>query len=224
MRDNRYHHEPSLTDQQEKFARGLAGGLQQTEAARIAGYADPRVAAVRLARSEAVRARVRALRTNEIDKLASLSLRALRELLTRKEDLVRGIRGVSDAVRLNAVKLSLALAGHVEKPTEEANALKGKDISGMSIDELDAFIHAEKAKAADRAKPIIDHEPVQSPSNSLNNHDKSEPLEGSTLQIEGDCVTLDPPSSELEPEAGESDPPPGVPDRPIAFQGPPPRD
>lgn len=185
-RDNGYTHEPSLTDMQERFARGLAGGLPQTEAARIAGYADPRVVAVRLARSDGVRARVRALRTNEIDKLASLSLRVLKDILRKQ--------GVSDAVRLNAVKLSLALAGHTEKPSEEAKALKTKDIKDMSVDELTAFIHAETSKRAADAKPIMDHVSPQSDANPLKDNDipgRARPSEGHALLIEGEVVRVD---------------------------------
>lgn len=191
MGDRTYRHEPAITDNQERFAIALAAGMPQTDAARVAGYADPRVAGVRLSRSDAVRARVRALRTNEIDKLASLSLRVLKELLSRKPDPEKGIFAVSDAVRLNAVKLSLALAGHTEKPSEEAKSLKSKDIEAMSVDELDAFIASERNKRAADAKPIIDHEGVQSQGKPLKHNDMSEPFAGSVVVIDGEATRVD---------------------------------
>lgn len=193
-----YRHEPALTDGQERFARALAAGVPATEAARIAGYADANVAGHRLGRTEAVRARVRALRTNEIDKLASLSLRVLKDILRKQ--------GVSDAVRLNAVKLSLALAGHTEKPSEEAKALKTKDIKDMSVDELTAFIHAETSKRAADAKPIIDHVSPQSDANPLKDNDISEkarPSEGHALLIEGSCELDDRARTDVVPDPGE---------------------
>lgn len=186
-----YKPEPAITDMQERFARGLVAGLSQTEAARIAGYSAPMVTGVALSRSEAVRARVKALRTNEIDKLASLSLRVLRSILTKPS--------VSDAVRLNAVKLTLGMAGHTEKPSDEVSALKTKDISGMSLAELDAFLLAEKNKRADASKPVIDQVMPQAQDNPLNHNDKAEPFAGSALLIEGDCVAVYPPSAEGEP-------------------------
>jgi hypothetical protein len=72
-----------------------------------------------------IRAVVKALRNRRIDKLASLSLREL-ELLIRD-------RKVSAAVRFNAIKLALALAGHVEPKAPETgeDALGGKPVSEM---------------------------------------------------------------------------------------------
>lgn len=47
-----------LTQRQTEFVKGLTSGLNQTEAARQAGYSHPDVQAVRLARHPAVRAAV----------------------------------------------------------------------------------------------------------------------------------------------------------------------
>ena len=50
-------------------------------------------------------------------------------------------------MRFNAIKLSLALAGHVEpKPAADEDALGGKPVSEMSLAELDAF--CERARPA----------------------------------------------------------------------------
>lgn len=192
--------EPAIGDMAERFARGLAAGLSQTEAARVAGYADPRVIAVRLSRREAVREVVRKARTNRIDKLASLSLREL-ELLIRD-------RAVSAAVRLNAIKLSLGMAGHTEKPSEDDKSLKTKDVEAMSLGELDAFLAAEKVKRANAAKPVIDHESAQPEANPLEDKDnpsQTEPIIGSSLLIEGHCEPVDPPSDEQESPGPEGD-------------------
>ena len=126
------------TDLQTRFALGLSLGLGPTEAARVVGYANPSVAGARLGRDPRIRAIIRERRGRRIDKLASLSLWEL-------EKLVRD-RKVSAAVRFNAIKLSLALAGHVEPKAPEADedALGGKPVSEMSIAELDAFLASER--------------------------------------------------------------------------------
>ncbi|MGE0684511.1 MAG: hypothetical protein AB7P69_26845 [Candidatus Binatia bacterium] len=138
------------TDLQTRFALGLSHGLGPTEAARVAGYANPSVAGARLGRDPRIRAIIRERRARRIDKLASLSLREL-ELLIRD-------RKVSTAVRFQAIKLTLALAGHVEPkaPETDEDALSGKRVSEMSIQELDAFIRDERAKRANAAAPVMD--------------------------------------------------------------------
>lgn len=194
MGDRKYQHEPAVTDNQLRFVTALAAGMSQTEAARVAGYADPRVAGVRLARSDAVRAAVRKLRTNRIDKLATLSLREL-EIIIRD-------RSISPAVRLNGIKLSLGMAGHTEKPSEDDKSLKDIDVSAMSLAELDAFLLTEKNKRADAAKPVIDQVSGQPEANPLKDNDiprQARPSVGHAMLIEGDCEPVDPPSSEGEP-------------------------
>jgi hypothetical protein len=111
-----------------------------------------------------------------VDKLASLSLWELERLIRDRK--------VSPAVRFNAIKLSLALAGHVEpKAPEDEDALGGKPVSEMGLTELDAFLATERAKRASDAKPVLDAVAVDG--------------EGT-----GEAVTIErgPP----EPEAGES--------------------
>ena len=66
-------------------------------------------------------------------------------------------RKVSAAVRFNAIKLSLALAGHIEpKAPEDEDALGGRPVSEMGLAELDAFLATERAKRASDAKPVLD--------------------------------------------------------------------
>ena len=67
-----------------------------------------------------------------LDKPASLSLRALKGLLSRP--------GVSDAVRLDAVKLSLTLAGHTEKPSEEAKSSVNDALSLTDLSNRASFV------------------------------------------------------------------------------------
>ena len=140
------------TDLQTRFALALSLGLGPTEAARVVGYANPSVAGARLGRDPRIRAIIRERRNRRIDKLASLSLREL-ELLIRE-------RKVSAAVRLNAIKLVLALAGHVEPKAPETDEDASKRVDEMTLEELDAFLAEETAKRANAAKPVIDAAPL----------------------------------------------------------------
>jgi phage terminase small subunit len=137
-----------MTDLQDRFALGLSFGLGPTEAARVAGYANPSVAGARLGRDPRVRAIIRARRERRIDKLSSLSLWELERIIRDRK--------VSAAVRFNAIKLSLAMAGHVEQEPPEPDDLSRKRVEEMSVEELNAFIAAEQARRANAAKPVID--------------------------------------------------------------------
>lgn len=137
-----------MTDLQDRFALGLSLGLGPTEAARVAGYANPSVAGARLGRDPRIRAIIRARRERRIDKLSSLSLWELERIIRDRK--------ISPAVRFNAIKLSLAMAGHVEIKPPDVDPLSGKRVEEMSLDELNSFIAGEKAKRADAAKPVID--------------------------------------------------------------------
>jgi phage terminase small subunit len=139
-----------ITDQQDRFALATAFGLGPTIAARVVGYRHPSVIGARLIQDERIRNVVRARRHRRLDKLASLSLREL-------EAVIRD-RSISQAVRFNAIKLSLALAGHVEAKSvpDEGDPLKGKSIAAMSVAELDEVIRREKARRAEAARPFID--------------------------------------------------------------------
>lgn len=147
-------HTPA-TDLQTRLALGLSYGLGPTEAARVAGYANPSVAGARLGRDPRIRAIIRARRSARIDKLASLSLHELEQLIRDRK--------VSAAVRFQAVKLSLALAGHVEPkaPEQDEDELTKKRVAEMSLGELDAFLAEERAKRANEAKPVIDVTPAE---------------------------------------------------------------
>jgi hypothetical protein len=96
---------------------------------------------------------IRERRNRRIDKLASLSLYEL-ELLIKD-------RKISPAVRFNAIKLSLALAGHVEPKAPETDEDDGKRVAEMSLAELDAFLAEGKTKRANAAKPVIDVAPLE---------------------------------------------------------------
>jgi hypothetical protein len=138
---------------QTRFALAISHGLGPTEAARVVGYAHPSIAGARLGQDPRIRAIIRDRRNRRIDKLASLSLREL-ELILRD-------RKVSAAVRFNAVKLSLALAGHVEPKAPEIDEGDAKRVSEMTIDELDAFVAQEMAKRAAAAMPVVDAESIE---------------------------------------------------------------
>jgi hypothetical protein len=138
------------TDLQARWALGVSHGLGPTIAAQVAGYANPSVAGARLVRDPRVRAIIRERRNRRLDKLASLSLCELEALIKDRK--------ISPAVRFNAIKLSLALAGHVEPkaPETDEDALGGKPVSEMGLAELDAFIASERAKRANDAKPVME--------------------------------------------------------------------
>jgi hypothetical protein len=101
-----------------------------------------------------IRAIIRERRGRRIDKLASLSLYELEALIKDRK--------ISPAVRFNAIKLSLALAGHVEPkaPETDEDALGGKPVVEMGLAELDAFIASERAKRANDARPVMDATPL----------------------------------------------------------------
>jgi hypothetical protein len=140
------------TDLQTRFALGLSLGLGPTEAARVVGYANPSVAGARLGKDPRIRAIIRERRNRRIDKLASLSLWELGELIKNRK--------ISPAVRFNAIKLSLALAGHVEPKAPETDEGDGKRVDEMTLAELDAFLAEEKARRANAAKPVMDAVPL----------------------------------------------------------------
>jgi hypothetical protein len=139
-----------LTDMQERFALGLSYGLGPTMSTAVAGYAHPSVMGARFVNDPRIRAVVRARRGRRIDKLASLSLWELEQLLRDRK--------ISPAVRFNAMKLVLALAGHVEPkaPDTGEDLLDGRRVSEMTVPELDALIAREKGKRANEATPVID--------------------------------------------------------------------
>ena len=68
-------------------------------------------------------------------------------------------RKISPAVRFNAIKLSLALAGDVEPKAPETDEDDGKRVAAMTLGELDAFLAEERAKRANAAKPVMDATP-----------------------------------------------------------------
>jgi len=142
-----FHPTAPLTDLQERFSYGLSLGLGPTEAARCAGYANPSVAGARLGQDPRVRAIIRQRRNRRIDKMASLSLWELGQLVRNAK---------SEAVQFRAIELSLSLAGHVAPKAPESEDSEHRPIEEMSVAELDAFIAAEKAKRANAARPVID--------------------------------------------------------------------
>jgi hypothetical protein len=85
------------------------------------------------------------------------------------------------------------MAGHTEKPSEDANPLNVKQVSEMTLEELNAFLAKEASKRAADAKPIMDHVSPQSDANPFKDNDISErarPSEGHALLIEGSCVEV----------------------------------
>lgn len=173
----RYVSQPAISDKAERFALAIAAGLGPTEAARIVGYAQPSVTGAALGRDPRVRAVIQTMRGRRLDKLASLAVYEL-EAMLRDRSLPAG-------ARFNAVRLSLALGGHHERPADQDDGgLSRKDVAEMTLEELDAFIAAERGRRAGAARPVLDHEPRQPAANALQDNEKARPSQGSALPAE----------------------------------------
>ena len=123
----------SLSEKQRLFADAMAKGIPRQEACKIAGYHDWEREGTRLMSLPHVRAFIQQQRESLFcGDLASIATNTIRELMTDE--------GTPAHVRFQAAKLTLAIAGHVEKTGKTANSNAVKEIHEMSPGELDAFI------------------------------------------------------------------------------------
>lgn len=144
-----------LTAKQAAFAALVAEGIPQGRAAKLAGYLMPHPEGSRLLQHEAVRERIRELRSRKIDRMASEALGVLRAIMLDPK------APTSD--RRQSATHVLALAGHVpakEAPADLSKLLKGKAINEYTAAELEAFIEEEKARRAAAARPVLDQLPA----------------------------------------------------------------
>lgn len=137
------------TDKQAAFVGYYAqSGISGAEAARLAGYAEPKQAAWRLLSLPHVRQAVRAHRETAINgDLAKLALETLGQLMSNES--------TPAAVRHSAARTSLEMAGHLTGKAPEA--LESKALGEMTIDELTRYIEGAEGKLAeimDKAKVI----------------------------------------------------------------------
>lgn len=143
----------ALTDKQALFVRAMVrNGGNQTEAAREAGYGDPGARAWELMRLPHVLAALRAETERQV--LAG-SAKGVGWMVRALDD-----PKLPGAVRFQCARWLAEAGGHGLAAQRAALGLPGdeKPLSDMSLAELDAFIAAGKAAAAqlatDRARTI----------------------------------------------------------------------
>lgn len=149
-----------LTVQQRAFVNAyVKNGGNLTEAATVAGYAEPRVYGWQLVRLAHIQAAIHQARSVDISELAVLGLGRVRSILGAAEllDNAAGARVV-----LDAAKFVVNLAGHVPpKAAETDDDGLDKPMHEMTIAELEAFI-LRGEEAVRRAKaPVIEGQAVQ---------------------------------------------------------------
>jgi hypothetical protein len=146
---------PNLSDEQTiNFVKNLLLGRASNEAARLAGFPQPRVAAVRLLNDPAVLDAIeKAVSGRMRGELAPKALNNLAEILDSKS--------ASRALKLAASKAVLDRAGHVPPKAPDSVGDPAKGISERSPEQLRQFIQQAQNELASRAKPVIDAEVVK---------------------------------------------------------------
>lgn len=126
-----------LTEKQAEFVRLYAGGMEQTKAARLAGYAQPTTDGYRLLQTQSV---VAAINREAEHQLTTEGVRKATAFMIRAVDDPK----LSGAVRISAAKWVLENAGHGLAAQRAALGLpvSDKPLSEMSLAELDTFLHA----------------------------------------------------------------------------------
>jgi phage terminase small subunit len=146
------------TDRQADFVRYYAQtGVNGAEAARLAGYSEPKQAAWRLLSLPHVRAAVRAAREVAINgDLAKLALETLGQLMTAET--------TPAAVKHSAARTSLEMAGHLGKAPE--TALADRPLAELSVAELQRFV--EEGERALASVKIVPAKVISAPHNAPN--------------------------------------------------------
>lgn len=127
-----------FTPKQHRLAHALAEGLPNRAAGIAAGYKSPDVTVSRLKAQPHIRARVFELRAIKLERLASLALPRLEQLLKDPK--------TPAGVLLQAIQFTLREAGH-SKSDEKPN--KDKELGELTLAEL------ERLKAAHDALAIV---------------------------------------------------------------------
>jgi len=134
------------TEKQAAFVSYYAQkGMNGADAARLAGYGDPKQSAWRLLSLPHVRAAVRAARETAINgDLAKLALETLHDLMANES--------TPAPVRLGAARFSLEMAGHAAGKQE--TPLHDRPLAEMSVAELQRFVEeGERALASVKIVP-----------------------------------------------------------------------
>ena len=138
-----------LTDMQRAFVHALvANGMKQTDAAKEAGYAEPRVSGYQLRRLPHVQAAVAAEIRSQLS--GDLSVKAINRLSQILDD-----DTAEPKIWLDAAKVVLDRGGFVAPKAAEASSGSLKDMNEMSIDELNELLSKLKSERANAAT-IID--------------------------------------------------------------------
>ena len=144
-----------LTDMQTAFVVAFVfNGGNATQAAKKAGYSahSARVQAQILLAKPHVLAAIHVEQARVIGgELATLAVGVVRNILKDKT--------ASKAVRLDAAKVALSLAGHVAPKAPEAIDNKDKPVSEMTVEELEDFIRKGREAMDRSARPMIDATP-----------------------------------------------------------------
>lgn len=138
-----------LTDREARFVGHLADSGNATYAARMAGYAHPSKIAAARASDPALAEAVRKAQARRLSgELLPLALNLLEHVLKDDQEATRNRITAAQTV----LKYSLGLTG---------DGADAKEPHEMTTDELQARIDALRRIQADKAKPVLDAEPVQ---------------------------------------------------------------
>lgn len=135
-----------LTLKQRSFVVTLVRqGCTPTQAARTAGYVDPKVSAYDLLRSPHIQAAVRFERSRYVmSDLANIATGTLREVMTDKQ--------APASARVQAARTVLEMAGELGRGKSDAD--EDRPLSEMTADELTRMIDKWQDERAALAKPI----------------------------------------------------------------------
>lgn len=144
-----------LTDMQEAFVLHMTNTPNAignaTEAARLAGYSEKSAGEIgyQLLQKPHVQQALR--EANQKTVCGSLAAKAVQVLKDILED-----EDASPRLRLDAAKTVLDRAGYVPPKAEEQDYSAEKDLTEMTVQELEQFIRDAKAKDAADNKPQTD--------------------------------------------------------------------
>jgi hypothetical protein len=139
-----------LTSMQRTFVMTLVRhGCTPTQAAREAGYSDPKVAAYDLLRSAHIQTAVRFERSRYVmSDLANIATGTLRDVMEDKE--------APASARVQAARTVLELAGELGRGKTDPDV--DRPLSELTADELTRMIDRWTQEKAALAKPIDQHD------------------------------------------------------------------
>lgn len=137
----------------------VANGGNGYRAAEFCGYSSPSNAASQLLATPRIQDALRDARSKALDSLSCRAIGVLREVMDDQH--------APASAKVQAARLSLALAGHVEPSPQTASAQNGTGVplESMSVDALESFV-AGGLDALRRLRPVIDAQAVVMPGDS----------------------------------------------------------